>query len=133
MPRVSFSRQRVKLKKLLGIRARLVLLALILVAPLMLVRARSLENERARQVAAASVELTNLSQQSASALKGVISSVETVLKSTAYIRASVGVTGRSCDILRAGLPSNPPWILQADDRRRRWPGAMFDDRRPDRT
>ena len=112
MPRVSFSRQRVKLKKLLGIRARLVLLALILVAPLMLVRARSLENERARQVAAASVELTNLSQQSAGALKGVISSVETVLKSTAYIRASVGVTGRSCDILRAGLPSNLPWICR---------------------
>jgi diguanylate cyclase (GGDEF)-like protein len=110
MPRVSFSRQRVKLKKLLGIRARLVLLALILVAPLMLVRARSLEDERARQVAATSVELTNLSQHSTSTLKSVISSVETVLKSTAYIRASVGGAGRSCDILRAGLPSNLPWI-----------------------
>ncbi len=110
MSRVSFSRQRVKLKKLLGIRARLVLLALILVAPLMLVRARSLEDERARQVAATSVELTNLSQHSASTLKGVISSVETVLKSTAYIRASVGGVSHSCDILRAGLPSNLPWI-----------------------
>jgi diguanylate cyclase (GGDEF)-like protein len=110
MSRVSFSRQRVKLKKLLGIRARLVLLALILVAPLMLVRARSLEDERARQVAAASVELTNLAQHSASTLKGVISSVETVLKSAAYIRASVGGVGRSCDILRGSLPSNLPWI-----------------------
>jgi hypothetical protein len=63
MSRVSFSRQRVKLKKLLGIRARLVLLALILVAPLMLERARSLESERARQVAAASADLTLAAQR----------------------------------------------------------------------
>ena len=50
MSRVTFNRKRVKLKKLLGIRARLVLLALILVAPLMLERARSLEDTRARQI-----------------------------------------------------------------------------------
>jgi diguanylate cyclase (GGDEF)-like protein len=110
MSRVSFSRKRVKLKKLIGIRARLVLLALILVAPLMLERARSLESERARQIAAASVELTNLTQHSANTLKEVISSVETVMKSAAYIRASVGDIGRSCDILRASLPTNLPWI-----------------------
>ena len=36
----SFNRKRVKLKKLIGIRARLALLALFLVAPLMLERAR---------------------------------------------------------------------------------------------
>ena len=105
MSRVSFSRQRVKLKKLLGIRARLVLLALILVAPLMLERARSLETERARQVAAASADLTNLSQHSANTLKEVISSVETVLRSAAYIRASLGNVDRGCDILRASLPA----------------------------
>src|SRR6202166_2484216 len=110
MSRISFNRKRAKLKQLIGIRARLVLLALILVAPLMLERARSLESERARQVEAASVELTNLSQHSASTLKEVISSVETVMKSTAYIRASVGDVGRSCDILRASLPANLPWI-----------------------
>ncbi len=110
MSRASFNRQRVKLKKLLGIRARLVLLALILVAPLMLERARSLEAARAREVAAASNELTNLAQHSANTLKEVISSVETVLKSAAYIRASVGGVGRSCDILRASVPANLPWI-----------------------
>jgi hypothetical protein len=42
MSRVTINRKRVKLKKLLGVRARLALLALILVAPLMLERARSL-------------------------------------------------------------------------------------------
>ena len=45
MSGISFNRNRVKLKKLLGIRARLALLAVILVAPLMLERARSLEDD----------------------------------------------------------------------------------------
>ena len=54
MSRVSFNRKRVKLKKLLGIRARLALLALILVAPLMLERVRSLEDTRTKQIALAS-------------------------------------------------------------------------------
>jgi diguanylate cyclase (GGDEF)-like protein len=109
MSRVTFSRKRVKLKNLLGIRARLVLLALILVAPLMLERARSLEDNRAKQIAQASAEFSNLAQHSADAQREVISSVETMLKSAAYIRASGGV-GRSCEILRASLPLNLPWI-----------------------
>ena len=110
MSRVTFNRERVKLKKLLGIRARLALLALILVAPLMLERVRSLEDNRAKQVALASQEFSKLAQHSADAQREMISSVETVLKSTAYIRASAGGVGRSCDILRASLPVHLPWI-----------------------
>src|SRR5450631_4860622 len=96
MSRVSFNRKRAKLKQLLGIRARLALLALILVAPLMLERARSLEDTRARQIALASAEFSGLAQHSADAQREVISSVETMLKSAAYIRASAGGVGRSC-------------------------------------
>ena len=110
MSRISFNRKRVKLKQLLGIRARLALLALILVAPLMLERVRSLEDTRAKQVALASQEFSNLAQHSADAQRDVISSVEAVLKSAAYIRASAGSIGRSCDILRASLPVSLPWI-----------------------
>src|SRR3954451_21923044 len=109
MSRVTFSRKTAKLKKLLGIRARLALLALILVAPLMLERARSLEDARARQIAQASEEYSSLAQHSADTQREIISSVETMLKSAAYIRASGGV-GRSCEILRASLPSSLPWI-----------------------
>src|SRR5712671_5591847 len=109
MSRVTFSRKSVKLKKLLGIRARLALLALILVAPLMLERARSLEDARARQIAQASEEYSSLAQHSADTQREIISSVETMLKSAAYIRTSGGI-GRSCEILRASLPSNLPWI-----------------------
>ena len=110
MSRVNFNRKRVKLKQVLGIRARLALLALILVAPLMLERARSLEDTRSKQVALASQEFSNLAQHSADAQREVISSVETLLKSAAYIRASAGGVGRSCDILRPSLPVNLPWI-----------------------
>ena len=39
----------------------------------------------------------------------VISSVETVLKSAAYIRGFVDVGG-SCDVMRASLPASLPWI-----------------------
>ncbi|QWG13382.1 diguanylate cyclase [Bradyrhizobium sediminis] len=110
MSRVSFNRKRVKLKKLLGIRARLALLGLILVAPLMLERARSLEDTRSKQIALASTEFAGLAKHSADMQREVISSVETVLKSAAYIRASDGGVGRSCDIMRASLPANLPWI-----------------------
>ena len=109
MSRVAFSRKRVKLKKVLGIRARLALLALLLVAPLMIERVRSLEETRGKQIAAASEEFSRLANHTADTQREVISSVETMLKSTAYIRASMGV-GRSCELLRASLPSNLPWI-----------------------
>ena len=109
MSGVTFNRNRVKLKKLLGIRARLAMLAVMLVAPLMLERVRSLEDTRAKQIAIASEEYANITHHSAETQREVISSVETMLKSAAYIRASSGI-GRSCEILRASLPANLPWI-----------------------
>ena len=110
MSRISFNRKRAKLKQVLGIRARLALLAVILVAPLMLERARSLEDARAKQIVQASEEFQRLANHSADTQREVISSVETVLKSAAYIRASAGGVSRACDILRASLPSDLPWI-----------------------
>src|SRR5665811_1045023 len=104
MPRFTFNRKRAKLKQLLGIRARLALLALILVAPLMLERARSLEDTRAKQIAHATQEFQDIAQRSVQAQREIISSVETMMKSAAYIRASAGGVSRSCDILRASMP-----------------------------
>ena len=110
MSQFTFNRKRAKLKKLLGIRARLALLALIVVAPLMLDRARSLEDSRTKQIAQATQEFSELAQHTADTQREVISSVETMLKSPAYIRASAGGVGRSCDIMRASVPVNLPWI-----------------------
>ena len=110
MSRISFKRKTVKLRQVLGIRARLALLAVILVAPLMLERVRSLEVTRSKEIALASSEIVSLAKHSAEAQREVISSVETLLKSAAFIRASAGGVSRSCDILRASLPLNLPWI-----------------------
>jgi diguanylate cyclase (GGDEF)-like protein len=110
MLRASFNRKRVKLLQLRGIRARLALLALIVVAPLMLERVRSLEDTRRKEIAAASVEFARITQRSVQAQREIISSVETMIKSAAYIRASGGGLGRSCDMLRAGLQVDLPWI-----------------------
>ena len=106
MSRVALRRKRVKLKKLLGIRARLALLALLLVAPLMFERVRSLEEIRARQLVQATQEFRDLAERTADTQREVIASVATVLKSTAYIRAAGGIA-RSCDLMRTSLP---PWI-----------------------
>jgi diguanylate cyclase (GGDEF)-like protein len=110
MSSVSLNRKTAKLKQLLGVRARLALLALILVAPLMLDRARWLEDSRSKQLALASTEFSDLAKHSADAQRELISSVETVLKSAAFIRASAGGVGRGCDLLRASLPADLPWI-----------------------
>src|ERR1700744_3930743 len=110
MSRISFNRKRAKLKQLLGIRARLALLAVILVTPLMLERARYLEDPRGKQFTQASEEFLRLANHSADTQREVISSIETVLKSAAYIRAAAGGVSRACDILRASLPNNLPWI-----------------------
>ncbi len=105
-----FKRKTTSLGKLFGIRARLALLALIVVAPLMLERARSLEETRNEQIALAYSELTRIAQQSADSEREAVSSVETVLKSAAHIQASRKTTDESCDTLAASLPVSLPWI-----------------------
>src|ERR1700759_5008964 len=110
MSHFSFNRKKVKLKQLLGIRARLALLGGMLGAPLMFERAHSLEDNRARLIAQASQDFASLAHHSADTQREVISSVQTVLKSAAYIRSSAGGLMRTCDILRASVPANMPWI-----------------------
>src|SRR5580704_11647037 len=88
MSRISLNRKKVRLKGLLGIRARLVLLALILVGPLMMDRIHSLQTIRAREIALTTSEFSQLAEHSAEAEREVIASAQAVLKSAAYIQAS---------------------------------------------
>ncbi|HEY0330472.1 MAG TPA: diguanylate cyclase [Rhodopseudomonas sp.] len=110
MSRVGFYRKKAKLKGIFGIRARLVLLALILVGPLMVERIRSLEDTRVKQVSMASSELSALAERTAASQREIISSVEAVLKSSAYIHASASRIGRGCATLRASLRVDLPSI-----------------------
>jgi diguanylate cyclase (GGDEF)-like protein len=110
MPRITFNRKRLKLKQLLGIRARLALLALMLVAPLMLERARSLEDTRTKQIALAYTEFSNIAQHSADGQREAISSVEAILKSAAYVQAATEAAGHNCDVVHASPSAGLPWI-----------------------
>jgi diguanylate cyclase (GGDEF)-like protein len=110
MSRNSYNRRKMKLKRLFGIRGRLVLLALILVVPLMLERARSLEDARAKQIAATSREYKALADHTVDTQRQVISSVEAVLKSSSYIYALGTEVSQPCMVMRASFRVDLPWI-----------------------
>jgi diguanylate cyclase (GGDEF)-like protein len=110
MSRINFNRKRAKLKAVMGIRARLVLLALILVVPLMVERVRSLEARRGRTIAEINLEFEKLAQRTVEAQREVILSVEAILKSGAQIYLSGARLGDACGLMRASLPTNLPWI-----------------------
>lgn len=106
----SYNRRKMKLKRLFGIRGRLVLVALILVIPLMLERARSLEDARAKQIAAISSEYKTLADHTIDAQRQVISSVEAVLKSSSYVYALGTEVSQPCMVMRASFRVELPWI-----------------------
>lgn len=111
MPRLSFRDLAARLKSSFGIRQRLVVLSLILVVPLMLDRVMVLEHTRANQTRLATEDLTKLARQTAAAQRDVMSSVEAVLHSAAYIQVAAEQTGQSCAILRASVRIEMPWII----------------------
>jgi len=110
MSNTSFIGSRSKIKALFSIRARLILLGLILVVPMMLDRVRVLEESRQQQVKIASNELAELARHTANAQREVILTVQAVLKSSAYIYRSAGTPEQACTMLRASVRSDLPWI-----------------------
>jgi len=106
---ISFARGTSKLKTLMGIRARLIVLALILVVPLMFDRVRLLEGSRQQQVKLASNELAELTRHAAAAQREIILTVQAVLKSSSFIYDSA-TPARACAVLRASMRSDLPWI-----------------------
>jgi diguanylate cyclase (GGDEF)-like protein len=110
MSRIGINRNKARLKGALGIRARLVLLALILVGPLMVERIRSLDATRTQQIAMAARDFAGVAQHSADAQREVFASIEAILKSSAYIYTSAAQVNRSCAIMRASLRGDMPWL-----------------------
>lgn len=110
MSDTSFASGTSKIKALVSIRARLILLALILVVPMMFDRVRLLEESRQQQIKIASNELTELARHTADAQREVILTVQAVLKSSAFIYSSARTPERACEMLRASMRSDLPWI-----------------------
>jgi diguanylate cyclase (GGDEF)-like protein len=98
-----------KLKGLLSVRARLAVMALILVVPFMADRVRVLESSRATEARAISINLLNAARRSADAQRQMMSSIEMLLRSVAYsASASGGAAG--CAMMRASLEVELPWV-----------------------
>lgn len=96
-------RQLPKLKTVFDVRARLVLVALILVVPLMLDRVRTLESTRASQIQAASAELASVASRGAQAQREMVRTVEGVLRTAASIYVQAARDGQPCALLKSGF------------------------------
>jgi len=107
---ISFAGGTSKIKTLVGIRARLILLALILVVPMMFDRVRLLEESRQQQVTLAANELAELARHTADAQREIILTVQAVLKSSAFIYAAANTAEQGCTVLNASMRHDLPWI-----------------------
>lgn len=99
MSAASFRRYLPKFKTIFDVRARLVLLALILVVPLMLDRVNILESSRANQVKAASAELARVARRGAEAQREMVMTVAGVLRTAASIYVHASSLGRPCALI----------------------------------
>lgn len=92
-----------RISSIFGVRARLALLVLILVVPLMLDRVWVLEDRRQQQIKAASTEITELAKRGAVQQNAVISTVEVLLKSLAQVYVTSERQGQGCAVLKDGV------------------------------
>ena len=90
---------------------RLLLLALVVVGPLMLDRARSIETDRAERIAALSQEALALARQGLEAQQVVVVATKSVVQVVARAHATLGLSQENCDRFLAGATSDTPWIV----------------------
>jgi len=99
----SFRRYVPKLKAIFDVRARLVLVSLILVVPLLADRVHILESSRADKIKAASAELAAVSRRGAQAQRDMVKTVEGMLRTAASIYVHAHQLGRPCALLSSGF------------------------------
>jgi diguanylate cyclase (GGDEF)-like protein len=97
-------------KRILSIRARLIVLALVAMAPLMFERVRALEAARAERTDRANAEVIDLARRGADAQQEIIYSVRALLQIVARIYDRIPSEQKDCDQYLTDLASNIPWI-----------------------
>jgi diguanylate cyclase (GGDEF)-like protein len=97
-------------KPTLSIRARLLVLALIAVGPLMVDRARRIETDRAERIAALSEDARALARQGAESQRELIIAVKSVVQVVARAYASLASSAETCTRFLAGATADAPWI-----------------------
>lgn len=94
----------------LSIRARLLVLALIAIAPLMFDRWRSIEADRAERIEALSSEALALTRQGVEAQQEIVVAVKSVVQVVSRAHATFGAALESCGRFLTGATSDAPWI-----------------------
>ncbi len=97
-------------KPALSIRARLIILALLAIAPLLLERVHGLEKNRAEQVARAYNDVTELAWRGVDAQREIIYSVRGLVQIVSRVYAKVSLDSPGCNQYLTDLTANIPWI-----------------------
>ncbi len=100
-------------KPVLGIRARLMLLALLAVVPLMVDRVRVLEASRSERIEMASAEAMELARRGAEAQNEMVTTVRALIQAAAraYVAAAApALAPDECAAFLDGFVNNIPWI-----------------------
>ena len=94
----------------LSIRARLLVLALLAIAPLMVERVHGLEAARAARTERANADVVDLARRGVEAQREIISSIRAVLQIVSRVFAEVPIDRSNCKHYMADLTSKVPWI-----------------------
>jgi diguanylate cyclase (GGDEF)-like protein len=97
-------------KPILSIRARLIVLAILAIAPLMLERVHGLEQARANRTESAHTEVIDLARHGVEAQREVIYSVRALLQIVSRVYARAPLDPSSCNQYITDLTTNIPWI-----------------------
>ena len=108
-------------KPMLSIRARLIVLALIAIAPLMIERVHGLEEARSIRTERANNDVIELARRGAESQRQIIYSVRSLLQIVSRVYAKMPLDSSSCNQYLADLTTNIPWIrdlsIASDDGR----------------
>jgi diguanylate cyclase (GGDEF)-like protein len=97
-------------KPLLSIRARLAILALLAVVPLMLDRVRLMEASRGERIDMAAREVLHLARRGAEGQREIITTMRATLKVAARAYLATLARGQACDPFMKDLAADMPWL-----------------------
>jgi diguanylate cyclase (GGDEF)-like protein len=94
----------------LSIRARLIVLALLAIAPLMLARLHELESARVARLSTVNEEVVDLARRGVESQRDIIYSVRALLQIVSRLHARIPLDTPGCNQDIADLSANIPWI-----------------------
>jgi hypothetical protein len=108
--RVNSSKRARRNRPFLSIRARLIVLALLAMAPLMLARMHELESARLARLNAVNAEVIDLARRGVESQRDIVYSVRALLQIVSRLYARIPLDTPGCNEYIADLTANIPWI-----------------------